>query len=308
MIDYDVIIPCYKGKKFINSCINDHLNQSLRPKNIIFINDGDNDVDENYVKSFFKNTNTNCVYIKNIKNIGAIDSINLGVSKIQSKYFKISAIDDKFDSCLAFETLSFLCKFPDCGLAISYPGYYIHNTAKKINISYNFNKNNSIYYDKSVSKKIFLSNFFKPHSQTIFFNTQIFKSGNIFKSDFGYMADLLNNYFIMLNHGFCIIPYNLAYYGLHSEQWSNNINRFDKNFHLKILNNLKENNFEFYKNLKDLKLYVDLSFFDILKINSVHNNFIGYKLFVRIIMFNLWNYLKNKIGIDKIYKIYDFLN
>lgn len=308
MYDYDVIIPCYKGKQFIKNCLSDHINQTFKPKTIIFINDGDKNINQKTIDSYFVNTKINCRYIENKTNIGAINSILIGLMIVSSDYFKISAIDDRFEEDMAEKTLNFFTKHPKCGLAMSYPGYFLHESNKKISISLNFNKKKFLYIDSYSSRSILIKNFFKPHSQTIFFNTQIFRDNNIFKEEFGYMADLLNNYYLMLNYGFCIIPYNLAFYGIHKQQWSANINRFEVNFHIKILDMLQLNYNKFYNDLKILKLYVDLSIFDILKINSKHKKFIGLGSLKKIFVFNIWDLLKKTIGIQKIYKIYNYFN
>lgn len=291
--NYDVIIPAYKGGKFLKNCILMHLKQTLPPNKIIFINDGDKELNFNMIKEYFKDHITKLEYYENSKNIGAINSLNLHFDKLNSKYFKISALDDICALDLAEESINLISRYPNAGLVCSKPGYFYYNENIKTNINIQLETDKNQYFNSDETKKLFYNYFFKPHSQNIFFNREFFLTSNLFNDSYGYMADLLNNYYIMLKYGFCYVPKNLSYYGVHKNQWSQQVNRKNITTHLNILNSLKKENIIFYQNLHDLNIYFDfpLKIFFFLKTN--HKKFIKKKIILRSIKFNLWLVVKS---------------
>ena len=90
----DVVWPYYKDKAFLNNSISFINNQTLKPKNLIFVDDANNDPNlKKYIKSRL-NRNIKFIYLRNKMNFGVTKSISIGVQKIKSKYLYIQSTDD----------------------------------------------------------------------------------------------------------------------------------------------------------------------------------------------------------------------
>ena len=91
-----IIIPCYKHSAYLKKCFESISKQTIKPSEIIFVNDNspDNtaDVISNIVNIY--STNFNIKIINNISNLGQSESINLACSQTSSKYIMILNDDD----------------------------------------------------------------------------------------------------------------------------------------------------------------------------------------------------------------------
>ena len=296
--DYDCVVAFYKFHKYLNRGIRNIFNQTLKPKNIIFVNDGDLSLKKKDVEIIFQNSEINLIYIDLKKNLGAVGATKIGINYVKSKYFRTSALDDIMHKQLAEKSINLIKQYPDSGMVFSDPGFFLDNRSKDVNIKLKLS-NDLIYFDRLETRKILLQRNFKPHSPTIFFNTKKFMISNLFDKKYGYMADLLTNWKIMIEYGCNYIPENLAYSTIHEDQWSKKqSNKYDIKFHEFILDDLKLNHQFFYKKLYQLNLYYDFPLRFVIKLKKQHNKFIKFKIIIRTIKYNIWNFAKERISLS----------
>ena len=85
--DISIYVPVYNGEKTIEKCLNSILNQTLRPDNILVVNDFSNDRTSEILKKYGKKI----VVHDNSKNCGLSFSRNFAINRLNSRY--IASID-----------------------------------------------------------------------------------------------------------------------------------------------------------------------------------------------------------------------
>tara|TARA_B100000989_G_C19451550_1_gene431979 strand:+ start:1 stop:864 length:864 start_codon:yes stop_codon:yes gene_type:complete len=85
--DISIYVPVYNGEKTIENCINSILSQSLKPKNIMIINDCSNDNTLEILKGYGNKINIH----NNTQNSGVSYCRNLAINEIKTRF--IASID-----------------------------------------------------------------------------------------------------------------------------------------------------------------------------------------------------------------------
>jgi len=114
-----VIIPLYNGKDIVGKAIEGAFNQSLKPKEIIVVNDGSTDNPESVLSKYGDTPDTKFIIINN-ENGGVATARNAGIRRATSKY--VSCLDK--DDAIASEFLE-VCVDElekDRSLGIAYTG------------------------------------------------------------------------------------------------------------------------------------------------------------------------------------------
>ena len=85
--DISIYVPVYNGEKTIEKCLDSILNQTLKPINILVVNDSSNDQTSKILKKYGEKI----VVHDNPKNCGLSFSRNFAINKLNSRY--IASID-----------------------------------------------------------------------------------------------------------------------------------------------------------------------------------------------------------------------
>lgn len=91
MSKISVILPVYNSETTIEAAVKSILSQSFKDFELIIINDGSSDDTEQIINSF---KDKRIKYIKNVKNIGLIASLNIGIKFSSSEYIARMDSDD----------------------------------------------------------------------------------------------------------------------------------------------------------------------------------------------------------------------
>ena len=86
-----VIMPVFNGEKYLKEAIDSILNQTYSFIELIIINDGSSDGSEEIIKTY---SDSRIVYLKNVQNIGLIETLNIGLRHAKGKYFARMDADD----------------------------------------------------------------------------------------------------------------------------------------------------------------------------------------------------------------------
>lgn len=92
MYDISVIVPFYNAEKYISSCVESLLAQTMKKIQIILINDGSTDHGEKIAQQYAEQYAN--VKLINKQNTGQGDSRNIGLQYAESKYVYFQDIDD----------------------------------------------------------------------------------------------------------------------------------------------------------------------------------------------------------------------
>jgi teichuronic acid biosynthesis glycosyltransferase TuaG len=123
-----VIIPYYKNRSFIKTCLNSVLKQTYKKLEIIIIYDDPNQKDLIYIKSLI-NSDRRVQIIINKKNLGAGVSRNIGIKNSKGKFISFIDSDDTWKLNKIKYQINIMIKLD---LKCSHTSYYIVNEKNKI--------------------------------------------------------------------------------------------------------------------------------------------------------------------------------
>ncbi len=96
-----VIIPSYNSKDYILTCLLSIRNQSVKPKEIIVVDDCSQDNTIDVIQNFVANNDINLIIIRNEENLGPAKSRMVGAQEAKSEYITFCDSDDWIDNnCL----------------------------------------------------------------------------------------------------------------------------------------------------------------------------------------------------------------
>ena len=96
MINVSIIVPVYNAEKYLRTCIESIINQSLKEIEIILINDGSTDNSLNICKEYANKDNR--IKLINKANEGVSIARNIGMEKAIGKYLTFIDADDYIDA------------------------------------------------------------------------------------------------------------------------------------------------------------------------------------------------------------------
>ncbi|MDO5292488.1 MAG: glycosyltransferase family A protein [bacterium] len=148
-----VIIPCYNGAPFLESCLKSILIQTYSMIEVIIVNDGSTDESESIILSYKKEIEEKgyfFTYIKQ-KNEGAAGAVNKALKQVKSEFIMLYDVDDFLMKDAIKIKAEFLLKNKEYGMVRS-NGYYVspddlQNKSKLFTISENEMKNEHIFDD-----------------------------------------------------------------------------------------------------------------------------------------------------------------
>ena len=151
--DYSIIVPCYKGLQFLPNVFSQINKQTLKPFEIIFINDGDLSLNKDIVIKH-NILNLNLKNLENSQNIGVNKSIKFAAKYIKTKFFKIMSVDDIFDKNYAKTHLDMLAKHPKAGMTFSNPAFFMLDDKQYFSYDINLSSKELFFTSENFKKLI----------------------------------------------------------------------------------------------------------------------------------------------------------
>jgi glycosyltransferase involved in cell wall biosynthesis len=124
-LNVTVIIPAYNAEKYIAEAIDSVLNQSIKPREIIVIDDGSTDRTYSIASLF-----TPSITLLSIANGGVSRARNLGMNIAKGEWVAFLDADDLWERDKLAESKAILVKNPDTKLLFS--DFYIFGTESRI--------------------------------------------------------------------------------------------------------------------------------------------------------------------------------
>jgi hypothetical protein len=285
---YDIVFPFYEDYNYLKGCITKINNQTILPKNLIFIDDGNKNPNLKKIIKKILNKKIKLIFIKHRKNFGPQKAIENSLTKITSKFYFFIAADDIIYKNFAEENIKLLNKYPEAPYVFS--NIIINNEINKkiYKIDYGFLKKS--FYFKNEVKNILKNHQFKIYHNTVVFNSSTCKKNNISKIKYGRRVDMLNLLFLAFKFGFIYLNKNLSEFTIRKNQWGKTLS---DDYLINELLILKQNQKKFYNFFITTNMHYDLSIFSIPKlIKKKLSDTISLKWVVRSIKFFLWKKLR----------------
>ena len=102
MVKFSVIVPVYNVEKYLSTCLDSLINQTLKDIEIICINDGSQDGSLDILKDYAQKDKR--IKIINQKNQGVSSARNNGIAAVQGQYLAFLDGDDFFETTLLEKT------------------------------------------------------------------------------------------------------------------------------------------------------------------------------------------------------------
>lgn len=145
-----VIIPVYNGEAFIERAINSILEQTLKPSEIIIVNDGSTDGTAEKLLSF-----GNKITVIAIPNGGVSNARNVGIKACSGDLIAFLDADDVWYKEKLKTEVNVFEKFPEVGFTCC--DYFKINTSTNAKVSYflKYKTNHNYNFDKPLIKSAF---------------------------------------------------------------------------------------------------------------------------------------------------------
>lgn len=183
MIKVSIIVPVYNVEKYLETCLNTLVNQTLKDIEIIVINDGSTDNSQRIIDQYSKNF-PNLIRAFNKPNSGVSDTRNFGIEQAKGEYIGFVDSDDYVETNM-FELLYNEAKKSNSDIVVCHFNK-ISNKGKidrvTLNNSYMFGKSIKECKEILFSGKPFLWN--KIFKRNLFIDSNIrFPIGQIYEDD-----------------------------------------------------------------------------------------------------------------------------
>jgi glycosyltransferase involved in cell wall biosynthesis len=219
-----VVISNYNHAKFLPEALNAILSQSLRPSEIIIIDDCSTDDSVQVIQAFASEHPIIKLHC-NAKNMGVIFSSNLGLKLAIGEYIYFGAADDRVCPRLFEETLKLMGEYPQAGLCSA--------LLKRIGPDgrdEGWIQSPLISKEKCYLPPIAVTENLKAYGSWFTGQTVVYRRDAILTDTDGFLPELVHrtdhfvNYVVAAKNGACFIPEVLATYRILSSGYA------EKNF------------------------------------------------------------------------------
>tara|TARA_B100001248_G_scaffold250673_1_gene225004 strand:- start:835 stop:1638 length:804 start_codon:yes stop_codon:yes gene_type:complete len=207
-----IIMNCHNGEKFLHKSLNSILSQTFKNWELVFWDNNSSDKSKTIFSSF---KDKRFKYYKSKRVLKLYHARNLAVTKAKGKYICFLDVDDLWSKNKIKEQISFFLNNRD--FMIVYSNYYVLNENKK-------QKNIKIKSDFLPSGFITqkLINNYNIGILTVMCKKKIFKNLN-FKKEYNIIGDFDFIIRASIKYKIGCVQKSLAYYRLHSSNFSNNL-------------------------------------------------------------------------------------
>lgn len=206
-----VILPNYNHAKYLPQSLKAILDQSVKPQEVIIIDDASTDNSVDIISRFAKH-DSSIQLILNKKNLGVELSNLKGLEQATGDYVVFAAADDYFLPGFFEQSLCLLAKYPEAGICsalsrrINGNGDYVDTVPEAPYIS-----NTPCYTSpEKMRKLVFEKDNWSIMPQTTLFNRQLIIEAKAFTLDSGRYQDGFAVMLMALNYGSCFIPKELG--------------------------------------------------------------------------------------------------
>lgn len=284
-----VVISNYNHSEYLPSRIKSFFNQSLKPCEIIVVDDKSSDNSVKLLNQLKKKYKILKI-IRNKKNLGPVRTANIGIKKAKGKYIYPCAADDIILNGFFKKCVKILNKDNSVNICTSIPGFFENKTKQIIKKPWllPFKKKN--YYTPNEIMKLQKKKYFHIWSHCSILRTKFMKR-QLFNKNFNWYCDWYVVHKSSLLNGVYFVPDLFALCRVLPNSYSSNLSYKDKKKTVK-----KIMDYLLYKeNIKIRNLFIDSltlsafseTLYDISKEKKYRIFFRDKKMFYRIKIFEI---------------------
>ncbi len=203
-----VIIPNYNHSNYIGRALEAFLNQSVRPLEVLVVDDGSTDDSISVIEKFVRRDPI-VKLIRNDRNRGTIFSFNRALNMASGNYICGAAADDMVLPGFFEKSLHMLALYPQAGLSCSDPSFLDIST-NQINEAKLYITDRPTYYSPTELIKKMLRHPFPIAGHTSLIKRSAFLEAGGFKDELRWHCDWFTLLVIAFRYGICYVPGPLA--------------------------------------------------------------------------------------------------
>jgi glycosyltransferase involved in cell wall biosynthesis len=200
-----VVMPNYNHAKYLHESLDAILNQEYKNFELIIIDDGSTDNSFEIIKEY-QNKNSNIRFFQNKKNLGVIQTVNMGISLANGEYLAFCAADDIVFSEFFKDTVNFVKKNSNIAICCGESSYFDGKNPYQFHNRRFYLGEETIIIKKGEILKYLRNSSFKIQTHvSIFRKDAVLKFGG-YKENLKCLSDWYLNYQIGFNFNIAHIP------------------------------------------------------------------------------------------------------
>ena len=213
-----VILLNWNHARNLENSLLSHVNQTLRPMEIIVVDDGSTDDSCDIVEKMA--TSHGLIrLVRHDKNRGVNQAIATGIGEATGEFIRISASDDIIQPDFFEKSLPILMSSPNAGFCFSDPAEIIGESAEILRFSH-FISSNPVYLSPETLLRLMRRNQFTFSSNSIIYRRDALARSGGFREDLEWQSDWFINLVLALRDGCCYIPKTLSVYQVDTQSYS----------------------------------------------------------------------------------------
>jgi glycosyltransferase involved in cell wall biosynthesis len=207
MIKLSIIVPVYNTEKYLRKCLESLVNQSLKPIEIIIVNDGSSDNSQNIIDEYVKKYPTMCkCFIQ--ENLGQAKARNVGIDNALGEFITFADSDDYLE--LSAYEKAYNCAIENNLDIVSFDffvedekktyikesSYYLFNDCDN-NIKYILNETSA--WNKIIKKRILDENKIRFKENMIYEDLELIPRLLFYTEKIGFLEEHLYHYIVREN-------------------------------------------------------------------------------------------------------------
>lgn len=131
-MEFEILTSNYNNSKFLDDFFLSIINSSLKPKSVIFVDDCSTDNSLEIVEKYQKLNSVDIKLIRNEKNIGFANSLNIAITHLSTFYFARLDPDDSVHNDRFFIQQNYLINNPEIDLLGTNVTYFLDNNSLRV--------------------------------------------------------------------------------------------------------------------------------------------------------------------------------
>jgi glycosyltransferase involved in cell wall biosynthesis len=216
-----VIIPNFNHGHYLDDCLEELLNQSHKPDEIIVVDDASTDNSRDVLKKI-ATRHPEVILVNNSKNIGPLGSVNKALTIVKGEYICFQSADDLVMPGFFEKTIAVLNQNIAVAQCVAIPGFFSDkNTQIYSHVDSLPLGESPIYIDPKQYIQLQRYKYFNLWGHSSVFRRSVFLGEDGFDANLKWHADWFIYNVLALKYGICYIPEVLAAFRISDNSYSN---------------------------------------------------------------------------------------
>lgn len=215
-----VVMANYNHAEYIGEALDAILSQSLRPCEMIVVDDASTDNSVDVIEHFARQDRAVHLLL-NERNMGVVSTANRGLEYASGEYVYFASADDKVLPGFFEKSLGLLVEYPQAGLCCSNPAFFKDTADNVITVKRLNTSDGPTYFSQDESVGLIRTKRLSLWGHTSIIRRDALLEAGTLKAELRWHCDWFALYVIAFRYGVCYIPESLAALRIHPNSYSN---------------------------------------------------------------------------------------